>query len=47
MLVGHYPIETNFVHQGVLLVVLVVENVRFFRVEVGVREQETGRVVPV
>ena len=45
MLVGHYPVDAFFVGQGVLLVVLVVQHVGLFRVEVCVGKVDSARLV--
>ena len=45
MLIAHDSVKAHFVSPGVLVMVLVVEYVGFFRVEVGVGEPETPRVV--
>ena len=45
MLVAHDAVETHLVGKGILLVVLVVENVGLLRVEVGVGEAQTPGIV--
>ena len=42
--VAHDTVESHFVGQGVLLVVLVVQHAGFLGVEVGVGESETPRL---
>ena len=46
VLVGHDAIESRFVGHGVLLVVLVIEMVGFFRIEIGIGKVEAAGVVP-
>ena len=44
VLIGHYAVESGLVGHGVLLVVLVVEMVGLFRIEVGVGEVQPTRL---
>ena len=45
MLVGHDAVDAHFVGPSVLLVVLVVQNVSFKRIEIGVWEVQSPRLV--
>ena len=45
VLVAHDAIKAHLIGPGVLLMILIVENVGFFRVKMGVGEAETPRLI--